>query len=107
MRLDVDYSKNVGDSWSEFKIEKKFEGEKLKLNGYNVLTYDFIYDPNCMTTGTFKAKLFITDGPNKDVAIDLSNAEDLGNGLKKAQAVVEFNNADIEADSIILGLVWK
>ncbi|MEW9926141.1 glycosyl hydrolase [Clostridium butyricum] len=105
LRLDVDYSKNVGDSWSEFKIEKKFEGEKLKLNGYNVLTYDFIYDPNCMTTGTFKAKLFITDGPNKDVAIDLSNAEDLGNGLKKAQAVVEFNNADIEADSIILGLV--
>ena len=105
LRLDVDYSKNVGDSWSEFKIEKKFEGEKLKLNGYNVLTYDFIYDPNCMTTGTFKVKLFITDGPNKDVAIDLSNAEDLGNGLKKAQAVVEFNNADIEADSIILGLV--
>ncbi|MBS2904619.1 hypothetical protein KFV96_26255, partial [Klebsiella pneumoniae] len=52
LRLDVDYSKNVGDSWSEFKIEKKFEGEKLKLNGYNVLTYDFIYDPNCMTTGT-------------------------------------------------------
>ena len=105
LRLDVDYSKNAGDSWSEFKIEKKFEGEKLKLNGYNVLTYDFIYDPNCITTGTFKAKLFITDGPNKDVPIDLSNSEDLGNGLKKAQAVVEFNNADIEADSIILGLV--
>ena len=105
LRLDVDYSGNVGDSWSEFKIEKKFEGEKLKLNGYNVLTYDFIYNPKNMSTGMFKTKLFITDGPNKDVVIDLSNGEDLGNGLKKAQAVIEFNNADIEAESITLGLV--
>lgn len=105
LKLGVDYSKNVGDSWSEFKIEKKFTVEKLKLNGYNVLTYDFIYNPKSMTTGQFKTKLFITDGPNKDVVIDLANAEDAGNGLKKAKAVVEFNNADIEADSIILGVI--
>ena len=105
LKLDVDYSKNVGDSWSEFKIEKKFEDEGLQLNGYNVLTYDLIYNPEYMSTGTIKTKLFIENGPEKDVVIDLENVEDLENGRKKAKAVIEFNNTDMEADAITIGLV--
>ena len=104
LRLGVDYSKNVGDSWSEFKIENKLDSP-ISLNGYNVLKYDFIFNPKSMTTGSIKTKLFIDNGPNKDVAIDLANAEDLGNGLKKAQVTIGFDNFNIDVNSITIGIV--
>lgn len=104
LKLGLDYSKNVGDSWSEFKIENKLE-KPININGYNVLTYDFIYNPKSMTTGQFKTKLFITDGPAKDVVIDLANAEDLGNGLKKVQVTIGFDNVNIDVNSITIGIV--
>lgn len=104
LKLDVDYSKNVGDSWSEFKIENKLDSP-ININGYNVLKYDFIFNPKSMTTGQFNTKLFITGGPQKDVVIDLANAEDLGNGLKKAQATIGFDNFNINVDSITIGIV--
>jgi len=104
MKLDVDYSKDSDISWSEFKISKTLD-EETSFNGYNILTYDFIYDPTKMTTGGFQTKLFITNGLNTYGSIDLSNATDAGNGLKKAQVTLKFTSQDVKASSITIGII--
>lgn len=104
LKLSVDYSNDSSVSWSEFKISKNL-GEETSFNGYNILTYDFIYDPSKMTTGAFQTKLFISDSLNTYDKIDLTNAEDIGDGLKKAQVTLKFSSKDVSANSIILGVI--
>ena len=104
MKLDVDYSNDSTESWSEFKISKTLD-QATSFNGYNMLTYDFIYDPSKMTTGGFQTKLFITDSLNTYGSIDLDNAVDVGNGLKKAQVTLKFTSQNVEASSITIGII--
>lgn len=104
LKLDVDYSKDVAASWSEVKLQNDFS-EPKNFNGYNLLTYDFIYDPSKMTTGEFKTKLFITDIADVNIDIDTDNAEDMGDGLKKAKVKLEFASKNKEVSSVILGII--
>lgn len=104
IRLDVDYSKDSNLTWSEVKLQNNLS-EPINFNGYNKLTYDFIYDSSKMTTGGFKSKLYIENAVNKDMDITLDNAEDLGNNLKKVKVTIEFTSMDVEINSIILSTV--
>ncbi|EKQ56491.1 MULTISPECIES: glycosyl hydrolase [unclassified Clostridium] len=104
LKLSLDYSKDVASSWSEFKISKNLDAE-TSFNGYNLLTYDFIFDPSKMTTGGFQTKLYITDSLNNYGAIDLSKAEDIGNGLKKVQVTLKLTSQDVQANSITLSII--
>ncbi|RII36464.1 mannanase [Clostridium chromiireducens] len=104
LKLSVDYSNNSSDSWSEFKINKDL-GTTTSFNGYNILTYDFIYDPSKMAAGGFQTKLFVTDSLNTYGAIDLTNEVDIGGGLKKAHVTLKFTSKDVSANSIILGII--
>lgn len=103
LKLDLDYS-SEGNAWSEFKINKNL-GDKKNINGYNTLTYDFIYNPKNMTMGSFKTKLFIIDGPAKDIDIDLDGSKEIGNGLKKAKVTIQFTSMNVDINSITLSIV--
>ncbi len=104
LKLSLDYSKDSSTAWSEFKISKDL-GTATSFNGYNVLTYDFIYDPSKMTTGKFQTKLSAGDSLGATGEIDLNNSEDIGSGLKKAKVKLKFTSQNIEANSITLGIV--
>lgn len=104
LKLNVDYSKNVETSWSEIKIQNNFENH-IKMNGYNMLTYDFIYNPSCMTTGAFQTKLFINGSVDTYVPIKFDNLEDIDGGLKKAKVTVKFTSINKEVDGIIIGII--
>ena len=86
------------------KIQNNFD-TPLDINGYNVLKFDFIYNQENMSCGSFKTKLFTNEGPQKDTDIELSKSEDLGNGYRKAQAVIKFNSVNVKVASITLGIV--
>ncbi|MGN0145115.1 MAG: glycosyl hydrolase, partial [Clostridium sp.] len=106
----LDYSNEGENSWSEYKLQNNLD-ESINLNGYNVLTYDFIYDPSAYKKGSFKTKLFMKDIENEnqkvetDIVIDLNNAEKLENGLKKVKVTIEFANKDINIQGITLGII--
>lgn len=104
LKLNVDYSKNVETSWSEIKIQNNFENN-IKMNGYNMLTYDFIYNPSCMITGSFQTKLFINGLVDTYVPIKFENLEDIDGGLKKAKVTVKFTSINKEVDGIIIGII--
>lgn len=110
LKVNLDYSNEGENSWSEYKLQNDLD-ESIDLNGYNVLTYDFIYDPAVYKNGSFKAKLFMKDTENEKqkvesyTAIDLNNAEKFENGLKKAKVTLEFENRDINIQGITLGII--
>jgi Carbohydrate binding module 27. len=104
LKLSLDYSKDSSASWSEFKVNKDL-GVTTSFNGYNVLTYDFIYDPSKMTTGKFQTKFSIGDSLSATGEIDLNNSENIGEGLKKAQVKIQFVPKNVEVNSITFGIV--
>lgn len=104
LKLSVDYSKNVSTSWSEIKIQNNFEND-ININGYNMLTYDLIYNPNSMTTGTFETKLFINGAVDTYVPISFENLEDVDGGLKKAKITIKFNSVNKDINGIIIGII--
>ncbi|MDE7245212.1 MAG: hypothetical protein K2O18_14740, partial [Oscillospiraceae bacterium] len=106
LRLNVDYSGNAGEDWSEAKI--KYDNETgLPLRGANTLTMDVIFDPAALD-GTLKIK-FSSDSANisgVDAAVNIENAFDFGIGLKKSVFKIDFY--PIASDSITdwtLGIV--
>ena len=104
LELGVDFTKDSESSWSEVKIKNQLS-ETKNIKEYNVVKYDFIYNPDLMTKGSFKTKLFINNGPAKDTDINLSNTEDLGDGVEKVQATISFDNTDVDIDSIVLSII--
>lgn len=100
MRLDLDYSKNATSSWSEAKVMHTF-AKVRELEGYNQFSFDFIYDPSNMSSGSFTAK--VTAGII-DANTAVTGEVDFGNGLKKASVVISFASAPNQADSFIIGL---
>lgn len=104
LKLTVDYSKDSATSWSEVKISNTFS-KSINFNEYNVLTYDFIYNPDNMHEGGFKAKLFIQNVADEYVDINTDESEELSGGLRKATVKIEFNSRSVDVDSIILGII--
>ena len=104
MKIDVDYSKNATSGWSEIKLQNDLE-QPVDFSGYNIMSYDFIYDATKMTSGSFKGKLFIDGVVDKTIDIDIANGEDIGNNLKKVKVQVSFNSKKTSIDSMTLSIV--
>lgn len=109
IKLSVDYTKDSGASWSEFKIMNWFN-DPVAFSGYNNLTYDLIYDPSKMTAGGFQTKLFISEKDGKEVVnifdkINLDNSADIGGGLKKSKVTLKFDSKDSNISSVTIGII--
>lgn len=109
IKLSVDYTKDSGASWSEFKI-MNWLNDPVSFGGYNTLTYDFIYNPSKMTAGGFQTKLFISEKDGKEVVnafdkINLDDAVDIGGGLKKSKVTLKFDSKDSNVSSITIGII--
>ena len=104
LKLSVDYSNDSSVSWSEFKINNNLNSS-IDFNGYNILTYDFIYNPSKMTQGAFQSKLFINGAVDSYDVINLDNATDIGDGLKKAKVTIKFDSKDVEIDAVTIGII--
>ncbi len=104
LALTVDYSRNTTVGWSEVKTS--YWGDGFALAGANTLKFDLIYNPSSMSTGGFSVKLFSSSGVDVNSSLDLSSAEDYGNGLKKLAFTITFDNTDI-ANGFTIGLVGK
>lgn len=104
LKLNVDYSGDSSVSWSEFKINNNLAAP-IDFNGYNILTYDFIYNPSKMTQGGFQSKLFINGAVDSYDVINLDSSEDVGNELKKAKVTIKFDSKDVDINSITIGII--
>lgn len=104
LKLSLDFTKDTEVSWSEVKLQNNFE-KSININGYNVLTYDFIYDPANMSMGSFKTKLYSNGAIDTYQDIKLENLEDVDGGLKKAKITVKFAGVNKDIDGLILAVI--
>ena len=104
LKLSLDFTKDTEVSWSEVKLQNNFK-EAININGYNILSYDFIYDPANMSMGSFKTKLYSNGAIDAYQDIKLEDLEDIDGGLKKARITVEFAGVNKEIDSLILAVI--
>ncbi|MBE6051471.1 MAG: mannanase [Clostridium sp.] len=109
LKIDVDYTKNSGDNWSELKIDNYMSNKTIDMSKYNRCSFDFYYNPANMTQGSFKTKLFVNDKQNNSFSenadIDFGKAVYAGNGLKKVKVTVNFDSKDIQSNLIALSVV--
>lgn len=109
MKLTLDFTNDSTNTWSEVKINSEFE--EININGYNLLSFDFIYDSSIMTKGSFKTKVWAKDVDgnegviNKDVEIKFNETEDLGNGLTKVRATVPFSLVDANIEGFTFSII--
>lgn len=104
IKLKLDFTNDTEASWSEVKLENKFK-EKININEYNVLTYDFIYNPSEMTIGSFKTKLYSEGAIDTYDDIKLENLDDIDGGLKKAKVKVKFASVNKDIDTLTLAII--
>ena len=104
LKLSLDFTKDTEVSWSEVKLQNNFE-DAININGYNLLSYDFIYDPEKMSMGSFKTKLYSNGAIDTYQDIQLENLEDIDGGLKKAKITVKFAGVNKDIDSLILAVI--
>ncbi|MGN0416199.1 MAG: glycosyl hydrolase [Agathobacter sp.] len=106
LKLNLDYSKNSGETWSEAKIHKTFK-DGLDVSAYNQISYDLIYP--AAFDGAFKAKVFAKEesSDTKIIEKDVSSFDitDLGNGMKKAVVTVKFTPNTAKITDLTLGTV--
>ena len=104
LAVKVDYSKDADVSWSEIKVS--YWKDDFATAGVNTMNFDFIYDPNAMTKGSFKIKLFSNGGDKveTDAVVNTDASEDYADGLKVVHFTVDFDSADI-AKNITIGVV--
>ena len=100
LKLDVDFSKDVEEGWSEVKLANGgvSASSPLDLTGYNHVSFDFYYVPQAMHKGSFKTKLYMKMADGREVSacpdIDLKTAVKAGNGLQKVHVDVPFAATD-------------
>ena len=85
-KVDVDFSQDKEESWSEVKLtDASITGATpLALNDAGCLEFDLYYDPaQIKGDSTFKVKVFATDEKGEEVMNDL--ADDIG--ISRAKAV--------------------
>ena len=108
----VEYTKKIGDGalaarvdfrpvkdrdWSEVKLgqSRVTEEHPLDMGRSNRLSFDFYYQPQNRTTGTFKTKVYMKTKDGKEVQaikdIDLKSVAADKNGFSKVHVVVPFD----------------
>ena len=102
LALKVDYSKDVKSTWSEIKAS--YRKDDFKVKDANKITFDFIYNPEQMTKGSFKVKLFANSGIDTNTSIYLDQAEDYADGLKVVHFSMNYDTKDIE-NGFTIGII--
>lgn len=97
LKLEVDFHKKLKDSWSEVKLHNSASvGSPLVLDGCDLLTFDFYYNPTKMTNGSFKTKIYMKSDAGVEVVnvcpdISFTAAQSVeGTDLKKVEVLVPF-----------------
>jgi len=113
LKLPVDFTTDAQKSWSEVKItDGAINGTKpLVLSGQNMLSYDFYFTSDAMSSGSFKTKVYMKSIDGKEVVnaapdIDLSKAVEVkGTNYKKVAVQVPFEAVDAKVNYMELSLV--
>jgi mannan endo-1,4-beta-mannosidase len=90
LRLDVDFTKDVGSEWSEPKMKNEF-AQAYNMKGKTKFCFDFYWNPSLSPAGgNFKSKVLSnSNGVHVDSSGDaIEDGEDVGNGFKKAQVEI-------------------
>jgi mannan endo-1,4-beta-mannosidase len=93
LRVDVDYSNEKDNSWSQIGVR---EWGDVNLLGVNKTTFDFYYDP-ALLDGGFKIKEALQydngskDAVVTDVEVNTESAVDVDGGLKKVTVELTFD----------------
>jgi hypothetical protein len=88
LRLDVDFTNDINNEWSEPKIKNDFP-KAVNIKGITRFAFDFYYNPSYRTNGSFKAKVFSNNGASVDSTGEIpEGGEDAGNGFLKTRAAI-------------------
>ncbi len=111
IRIGADFTGNVNDGWSELKLENGgAAAQQLDLSGYNTLSFNLYYNPDNMTQGSFKLKLYVKSTDEQEVInlcpdVDLSKGRDAGNGMKCVPVQVNFKPVEAKVAYFCLSIV--
>lgn len=108
IRLELDFTGNASDGWSEVKVE--YGNAPLNISGYNALSYNLYFKPENMTQGSFKVKLYGRSIDDQEIIntcpnLDISKAVDAGNGYKCLPVKMFFKPADTALSYFCLSIV--
>ena len=111
LAAQVDFRTQKENGWSEIKLatDKATEAQPLDLGQNNRIAYDFYYQPDAMTQGAFKTKIYMKTAAGKETQaiadIDTKNAVDAKNGWKKAHVTAAFDAPDAPVVLLEVNLV--
>lgn len=97
LKVTADYSKNAGDSWSQLSLTVS---DRLEVAGADCVSFDWYFNPDCMSGGSLKAKVVLQDQAYAEAAsgngqANIGGAADADNvpGMKKTRVEVRLNRA--------------
>ncbi|MDR1642173.1 MAG: hypothetical protein LBT59_20985 [Clostridiales bacterium] len=103
LKFNVDFSANSSSSWSEAKMYNTFASSLIELDGYNLLSFDFYYNPSLMTKGSFSSQIYISSSSSGNKAIPMSG-ESVGDFIK-TQATISIPVSSGQATQFMLSVV--
>jgi len=105
LRVDVDFSGDVGSWWSEPKLKYDFD-ETFELRGLNRFAFDMYFNPRNATAGSFKGKVIFlyNTGTVLEAELDSILATEEAGDYLKASVVFRFRSTR-SINSLRLGIV--
>jgi len=105
LRVNVDFSKDVGSWWSEPKLKYVFS-EPLDLSNVSRFVFDMYYSPQYMTKGSFKGKIIGFSGERSVAEAELDAIRFFEEAGEFYKATVSFRvRSSRSIDSMRLGIV--
>ncbi len=111
LQMTVDYRPTASSSWSEVKLEyAKAAQQPLQAAGNNVVSYNLYYQPQNMTAGSLKTKVYAKNDKDQEAInaladIDLDKAKDAGDGWKVVPVKVTFRPIDAPLKYFMVSVV--
>lgn len=109
LKAAVDYTAKKSTSWSEAKIDYTHPETVDSMAGYNTFKAEIYYNPEKMTQGSFKIKIFCESlGLDKDKELPAGKAVEGIDELKgyyKSELSITYNSKDASFDKLTLGIV--
>lgn len=90
LKMNVDYSKDAEQSWSQAAVSY-WNNDGNKFSRANKVTLDFLYDSAKLTKGFFTIMVFSNAGINANVPVNTANAETVSGTIKKASVSISFD----------------
>lgn len=95
LKINVDYSGNSDADWSQTAVAV-YNNDGWNLQGANRVMFDFYYDTQYMTKGSFKIKIFSNAGIDVNSSIDTEHAEVISGTRKKVKYSIDFDEISSE-----------